>query len=232
MIDVERSSDAPASLATNKSYREEDVLEALYRDFLGKCYLCETKLNHHGTMEVDHRIPVTVDETKKFDWTNLYPLYRPFYCNQRRVKKNVPAGGWLNPGEGVETRVLQIVLDEPSAHLPPYVTIQFDAANADDLCAKNTAAELARIHNGTGSDMDSLAPVRAKALRSAIAQHYEIIRDKLAQLDRVTTTNPVEAEQLRADLRKMFARDAPYFMLMKSYFRQIPSASEFLPASA
>lgn len=45
MIDVERSALAPASLARGTSCTEQDVREALHRDFLGKCYLCERKLS-------------------------------------------------------------------------------------------------------------------------------------------------------------------------------------------
>jgi hypothetical protein len=232
MIDVCRSADPPASLAKGKSHNDQDVLEALFRDFRGKCYLCETQLNHYGSMEVDHRIPVTVDKSKEFEWTNLYPLCRPFYCNQRRTRKDLPHGGWLNPGDGVEVRLLQWIDGDPTPNSPPYAVIHFKSKNPIDAPAVNTAVELDRIHNATGSDKRENARFRAEALRSAISKYHQEIVDALAELDRISSTDSPRTNTLKAELRTMLGRDAPYFMLMKSYFRQIPIAREFLPAGA
>ena len=80
MIDVERSSEAPASLARRTSWSGDDVVGALHRDFHAKCYLCEAVIGMD--FEVDHRLPRAAD----------------------------PEGGLLFPGpDRVEERLIQAV---------------------------------------------------------------------------------------------------------------------------
>lgn len=77
MVKVERSPDAPASLAVEKekgtrNYRGEDVIVKLNEDFRGKCYLCE--INDLQSVEVDHLKAHHNgrDRDRLFDWNNLF----------------------------------------------------------------------------------------------------------------------------------------------------------------
>ena len=95
MIKVERSPEAPASLAKeagkkNGSYRENDVMEQLKKDFYGKCYLCEIKPVQDP--QVEHRLPHhnrTIPE-RVFDWNNLF--YSCGHCNSVKNSKKYEEG--------------------------------------------------------------------------------------------------------------------------------------------
>lgn len=76
MFNVERLAQAPESLNKNK-YNAQDVLDILEPMFYGKCYLCEQ--DELSDPEIEHFDPHMGDETKKYDWNNLY--YSCGRCN-------------------------------------------------------------------------------------------------------------------------------------------------------
>lgn len=84
MVKVERTPTPPASLATEKAklhgtYRGADVVDQLYKDFNGKCYLCE--INELQSIEIEHLLPHHngQDRDRMFEWNNLF-LSCP-HCN-------------------------------------------------------------------------------------------------------------------------------------------------------
>lgn len=95
MVKIERSYPAPKSLAIEKkkadgSYREQDVVDQLEKDFHGKCYICEIKPLQDP--QVEHLIPYKgMDRELEFDWDNLF-LVCP-HCNsiknQRKYEKGI-----------------------------------------------------------------------------------------------------------------------------------------------
>jgi hypothetical protein len=221
VIDVARRAAAPASLAANDRYDGEDVVAALYADFLGKCYLCETKVQP-GTFTIDHRKPQGERQfpALRCAWTNLFPTCNTHRCNERR-RKLYPDEGLLDPGSGhrVEERVAQR-LERPSAVLASArARFVFEAVQKDDAAAVNTAEELARIHDGTGASPP--AQRTAGALRGAILLHVELIARKLVEL------HGAEGDQREArtrELAALFSRRAPYTMLVRSCFAGSPVA--------
>ncbi|MBC3436088.1 hypothetical protein HU735_11760 [Pseudomonas sp. BW16M2] len=70
MFKVARSFPPPASLAARRSYTGDDVLEALNRDFLGKCYICETQ--EPLSLNVEHFVAHEGDEELTYSWNNLF----------------------------------------------------------------------------------------------------------------------------------------------------------------
>jgi uncharacterized protein (TIGR02646 family) len=76
MFNVKRVALAPASLNKNK-YNAKDVVDILEPMFHGKCYLCEQ--DELTNPEIEHFDPHMGDETKKYDWGNLY--YSCGRCN-------------------------------------------------------------------------------------------------------------------------------------------------------
>jgi hypothetical protein len=213
VIDVERSQPAPASLAAEKGWRGEDVLDRLFEDFLGKCYLCEIPLGGIGSFDVDHRRPRN-DGGAHHDWANLFPICTN--CNVRRSKR-WPDGGLLDPasGQGVEKRVLQVLeIDEDGKPLP-----RFSAANPGDVEANNTAAELDHIHN------DPRPPGRAKAgdLRDAISRRSQKVAREVLEYLHVRLQAPDDEQRIRGHeqrIRRLVARDAPFTMLVRSAIRR------------
>lgn len=213
MIDVERSQLAPASLAAGKSWRGQDVLERLFEDFLGKCYLCEAPLHGLGSFEVDHRQPRS-DGGMPFDWANLFPICKN--CNGRRAK-SWPEGGMLDPagGHGVEARVVQVLEPDDDGDLVP----AFRAAAVNDPLAMNTVAELDHIHNqcrGGGR-------LKAADLRDAI--QARLVKVQAAVLDYLHARQqmPEAIERLREHeqrIRRLVGRDKPFTMLVRSAIRR------------
>lgn len=226
MIDVTRDPTPPTSLAAKPKEWGDDVIAALHRDFLRKCYLCETWVEQ-GTFTVDHRRPKTLFQELEHAWTNLFPACTLFNCNGRRLKATYPSGGLLDPAadENVETRVYQ-QLENPSALLDSNAAkITFKPAQSDDIAAVNTAIELDRIHNGTGSSKGGQRA--ARALRGHINKWAVAIGDHLRQLDTLPANAPERAAHAQA-LRRLLARDAPYYMLMRSYFGPLPQVQALL----
>lgn len=215
MIDVERSAEAPASLAQRSSWRDRDVLEALHRDFLGKCYLCETPLAA-ADFEVDHRIPRALHPELEFEWTNLFPACDR--CNGRRP--TYPELGLLDPGDGVEHRLEQIANPVP---VPVSLRCDFRAVTEDDDPARNTARELCALHDPTAATTFR-ARQRTRNLLRAIYDYF--IQDVWPALERVERLSrarkrgelmsTTDLEHAKRALRTATSRRAPYTMLVRS----------------
>jgi hypothetical protein len=219
VIDVERPSRAPASLAEKKSYAGWDVLEALHAAFLEKCYLCETCVSV-GTFQVDHRKPKGDARFEHLEhaWENLFPVCNEFGCNQRRTQ-TYPEGGMLSPGDGVERRVIQKIEGSvsPSLRKGGAVDFVFLAADPAEIAAVNTAQELDRIHNGTGSS----AAHKAAALRLAILDHVVSVTGEIVQYLALAATPGADAgiiAERRRCVQRLVSRRAPYAMLVRSFF--------------
>lgn len=209
MIDVDRRPDAPLSLAIEKSFCGDDVIEALDIDFHGKCYLCERRLNV-AYMEVDHRVSKAKVPSLKFEWTNLFPACGP--CNGQRTR-GTPKDGYLSPGQGVEQRLTQMAT--PSDDVNIELTCDFSAVSATDAPAITTATELRRLHS-----VDTGAGIRkrmkgAELLRE-IASHYtkEVAALEVSVLRaRRDKQSAGEDEGL---LRARLSRKARFSMLLRS----------------
>lgn len=208
MIDVERSPIVPASLARNKSLKGEDLLEALHRDFLGKCYLCERRLAI-GELEIEHRRPQAQWPEDVFHWTNLFPACG--FCNGRRARSRIPQG-LLSPGDGIEQRIVQLVrIGERGTT----ILCEFYPADPDDVAAQTTAEELTRLHSGQGT--------RSPRTRLATRCLLDTIHDHF-----IGEVHPLEVKVLRGRERRqrdelaesrlasMLSRKASFTMLMRS----------------
>lgn len=222
MIDVERPSEAPASLGEGKHYTGTDVLEALHRAFHGKCYLCETPVTL-GTFEVDHRRPRADPRFAHLicRWDNLFPTCTTYACNQRRRKK-YPDGGLLDPGQGVERRISQRIEGTVSISLrnTGAIAIVFRAADPADVAAVNTAEELDRIHNGTFS----AAIPKADALQRAILEHVSSVSMEVyrfVSLSANAMVEPAVVDDQRRRVQALVSRRAPYAMLVRSVFASL-----------
>lgn len=84
MISVQKNQIIPASLASQTSYREDDVINQLNSDFHGKCYICEQK-ESITTYHVEHFSPHRDDVFLKYDWNNLFLSCG--HCNSVKTAK-------------------------------------------------------------------------------------------------------------------------------------------------
>lgn len=209
MIDVVRRAEAPASLALRKAPDGPDVRRALWEDFLGKCYLCETRV-HLSTFQVDHREPENEAPDRIYDWTNLFPTCTLYACNQHRFRKSRP-GGWLSPGEGVERRLSQEFI--------PGQGPRFLATSGMDAPASNLADELNHLHNEPGS-------VSSDDLVQAIRIQVEILSAVQMRLLGQIYTSSIRPLDV-FDFQTLTHRSAPYYALVRSTVH--PLLEQFLP---
>lgn len=200
MIDVTRTLEAPAGLAAG-DLRARDVLETLHRDFLKKCYLCESQVTLGG-FEVDHRVPKGEDPSLEYGWTNLFPICTG--CNKRR-RKTTPPGGLLDPASGdgaIASRIEQRIIDRYPHETRP----GFRAQNAADRAAVNTAEELDHIHNDPRS-------IKAEDLRQTIMYHQRRVFLKCGEY----LVAGAEAKRaLEEQLRELLSRRAPFTALTRA----------------
>lgn len=81
MFNVQRSIPEPPSLALQKSYKGQDVIDALRAIFHDKCYLCEQ--DFISSPEVEHFVPHNKIAALKFGWSNLF--YSCRRCNSIKI---------------------------------------------------------------------------------------------------------------------------------------------------
>lgn len=201
MINTPRTPEAPRSLASGRRYNEPDVVDTLLRDFLGKCYLCETKISTREH-SVDHRKPQALFLALIFTWDNLFPACRD--CNERRPA--FPTEGLLDPTrDDVESRLTQSLRFDATrnAEIP-----KFHANDTSDASAVATARELEHLHNGSS--------MKAAALRAAIGQRIDEVLASILDFQRhgSATRGPVRA-QWEATLRHDLSRRAPFTALVR-----------------
>lgn len=213
MIDVDRPPEPPPSLARGTSWRGRDVHRALHEAFLGKCYLCEGT-RPLGECQIEHRRPRNKFPELCFEWANLYPACgrcnnaRPDYPNE---------GELLNPGEGVETRIEQVV-----DYKKDPIQYEFKPLDSEDHAAEHTCRELRHLHNPKAS-RSWVARQRTSTLLSAIRERYHKdvypVTCEVEQLRRGRRAGQAVAvplERAENQLRKLVSRRAPYTMLIRS----------------
>jgi hypothetical protein len=195
-----RSSESPASLASGK-YGGQDVVEALLRDFLGKCYLCEVKISARE-LSIDHRKHKSLFPELECSWDNLFPTCRD--CNDRRPKKFPPAGLLDPAGDDIESRLGQTVRSStPTGDERPH----FQSTDPSDARAAATAVELDRLHNTRS--------IKAVKLRAAITERINEVVQAIVDFERQgVTTGPVR-KVVEEKLRELFSRRAPFTALVR-----------------
>jgi protoporphyrinogen oxidase len=194
MINVIRDIPAPASLAAKTSYRNDDVIDALYHVFRKKCYLTEKVFDSLREMEIDHFIPQNEEADLIHVWRNLYPIDNK--ANKQRPK-TVPVGGYLDPcdpADDVEQEILYIVEFGGNALFKPRDSTNQKAVNTADL--------LNRVH---------------RDLKEAISKRHHEVVDTVAKWYHAKKYNDsVQELEQELTLRKLLSRDSQYTMLMRS----------------
>ena len=101
MIQLQKTTTAPASLANKDKYYGEDVIDLLAKDHYDKCYICERQLTTDFQVEHLHSQEHYPDE--KYNWENLF-----FVCSYCNGKKSANFDGIVNPTkEAIEEKIVQ-----------------------------------------------------------------------------------------------------------------------------
>lgn len=205
MINVTRDVAAPDSLLLQKSYRNKDVIDLLFRIFKGKCYLTESLFNHPEEMEIDHFVTQSEDAGKIYDWTNLYPISQR--ANKQRPK-STPEGGYLDPcnsEDDVEKEIVYVVEFGGNA--------LFKARNPQNIKAVNTAKLLNNLHK----DLKPAIKDKHHEIVNAVAEWYNA-RNKIAGQQDSSLTESTHKTLLTKELllKKLLSRESHFTMLMRS----------------
>ncbi len=144
MIHYSKSLPAPVCLDKEKlkkegNYKCGDVIDRLYNDFHGKCYICQDK--GFRDINIEHFIPHGGDNTLRCDWGNLF--YCCSYCN--KVKSTDKSyNNIINCTDSSENIEELIVLKFDN--LSQVVSINISDDKASTI---NTKDLLDKVYNGT-----------------------------------------------------------------------------------
>ena len=184
-------------------YRTNEVLEALHRTFLGKCYLTETVFDSINEMDIDHFISRVERPDLKYAWTNLYASNHK--ANGSKGSK-MPPGGYLDPchpDDDVEDQLLYALsMDD---------TPNFQARDNNNLKAVNTALLLNRLH---------------KDLKKAIQDKHSAVLRMMAEWGTAQKKNDRQRIfELEIELKELLSRKSSFTMLIRSSYlvRKLPA---------
>ena len=135
MIREVKSPVSPSSLSAHKRYDGPDVVDQLFADHHGKCYLCELKAKQH--YEVEHLKSKENFPGLEYEWSNL--LLSDGYCNGKKSKSfdNI-----LNPNVHNIEDVIEQRIDSINRKA------LFQTSNTS-IEAQKTVELLNRLYNGT-----------------------------------------------------------------------------------
>lgn len=135
MIREAKSSVSPSSLSSHIRYDGLDVVDQLFTDHHGKCYLCELKAKQH--FEVEHFKSKENYPELKFEWSNL--LLSDGYCNGKKSKNfdNI-----LNPN----SNNIEDIIEQRIDSLNRKALFQSSDTSVE---AQKTVDLLNRLYNGT-----------------------------------------------------------------------------------
>ena len=202
MVSCDKSSVAPASLATEKAkgksgkYRGIDVIEQLKSDFHDKCYICELK----GLQDpqIEHLVPHKGNIDLKFDWNNLF--WSCAHCNS--IKNN----------KIYEGKIINCCQEDPEQHIACRYAdndVQIEALDQNEVTS-TTASLIYAVFNlkNTGMRINNSAS-RLKALQEEMNIFFnELHRYK-------ENKSPANTRRVVARLRKSTA----FAAFKRSYIR-------------
>ena len=206
MVSFNKSNTPPASLASHVSYTGADVISQLITDFKNKCYICGDK--GPTSLNVEHFDEHRGDETKKYDWNNLF--YACAHCNSvKQYTFTTGSSNLLNCTDRthkvdywIEYR---LKLDEKlrkKAEIKKNATA-VDAAHNTQV--NNTVRLLDRVYNGSGT---ALKDTEAENLLNKVNE--EILKFRQRVLAYKTERNPGRRTILREELKSMLSYEAPF----------------------
>ena len=185
------------------AYRTNEVLEALYRVFLGKCYLTEKVFESVNEIEIDHFLPRIERPDLKYAWSNLYASDHKANISK---PKTTPPGGYLdpcNPEDDVEKQILYVLsMDD---------TPNFQARDVSNQKAMNTAILLNRLH---------------KDLKKAVQDKHNAVLRMMAEWGTAQKRDDRQRVfELEIELKQVLSRTSNFTMLIRSSYlvRRLPT---------
>ena len=98
-------------------YRSASIKKVLKQETGNKCIYCESKIGHNTPGDVEHKVPVSFDGTKRFEWKNLTIACTE--CNRRKNDYYNNYAMFLDPyRNNVEQQIFHVgpvVFNQPGA---------------------------------------------------------------------------------------------------------------------
>ncbi len=188
------------------SYRTSSLLDVFEHYFHAKCYLTEQKFPSVWEMVVDHFEPVTINPSRVFDPSNLYPA--AYKANIMRGDF-FPPGGLLDPcSDDVENEIRYSLLEQGEL-------LGFQAVDPNNIKAVNTAYLLNLLHNGKPNTIDSQKS--ARNLRFLIEKKYKIVLETWGKYWRAKAQDDQDDMlDYQQTLQHLLSRESSFTMLMRS----------------
>ena len=136
MIQLQKTTTAPASLTNKKRDDSDDVKDLLAKDHYDKCYICERQRT--TDFQIEHLHSQEHYPNERYNWDNLF-----FACSYCNTKKSSNFDDIVNPTkEAIEEKIVQTLnYSENKAYFIPNDT---DTSKA----IQQTIELLNRIFNG------------------------------------------------------------------------------------
>lgn len=211
MVYFEKTSEVPHSLIQEKekgkngSYREEDVITQLDKDFHGKCYICETK--YPTGINVEHFIPHRGNIDLMYDWNNLF-LVCP-HCNNTKEMLERDRNyleGFLNCTVA-EDRVDECISYRLNVDSQMISTVRIVATQepekVSDARITNTVDLLNHVYNGT----TPIKSVEARNIRYLLLDEMDKFQRLLITYE---MTSGEEHQEAGEKLKKALQNDSPF----------------------
>lgn len=216
MIGVVRSAGVPQVLLTSTAedrYRHPEVVERLFEDFGGKCYICEVKPIQDP--EVEHLRPHKNGSIpgRKFDWNNLFLACR--HCNGVKNKARYD-GRVIDCCARDPEELLKQELSENSVSVRPLVAGDEEVAGTADL-----------IEEVFGSSHPALREYAAQVRLGELQKQMNLLYRSIQTL-RIDKKNPMARRNLRTMLRKDAAFAGFTRCAVRKMLRRHPELGEFM----
>jgi 5-methylcytosine-specific restriction endonuclease McrA len=187
----------------NGNYRLESVINLLFEDFLGKCYICE-QLNTSSNIE--HFIAHEGDKEKKFDLKNLY--FACSNCNNIKSNKYNNILDCANSKEDVEKLIKYRIEEFPKTKviIEPSNTIK-----KLNNKVKATVDLLNCVYNGTTPLKKANAKNITKLLEKELLQLKNLLKN-------YQDSDDIELKNYYENLIiKQLQRDEPFYVFKRWY---------------
>jgi uncharacterized protein (TIGR02646 family) len=191
MIFAAKTQPAPPCLANEKikasgTYRCDDVLHTIKKDFHNKCYICEQR--QPTTINVEHFIPHRGNRDLEFDWDNLF--YACGHCNN------------IKSDRGIYDNILNVTIESHEVdkkiryHINPYPKEKavFQAIENSEI-VNNTVTLLDAVYNGT----TTLKKIEAGNLRDNLLKEIRLFQDWLCKYY-LEPNLPEELERIKHEI--------------------------------
>lgn len=212
MIYLRKTATAPASLANQQSYTEQDVLDQLFADFHEKCYLCEQA--ELTKVEIDHFEPHH-NRTKAhlvFDWNNLF--YSCGHCNG--TKSNTFP---IHNCTDVSLKILsQLRYHIGSTNLIARITVS--AANHNPT-TQATADLLNKIYSGN----TPIRKIEARSITSKAQRHCKVFFQKVSAY--IASIDVYERTALKASISNDLVPKTEFISILAWHIIDKGLASDF-----